>query len=84
MSDTPGCTRCDSTDVVPIFWGMPSPELVEGISTGEVDAIIGGCIVEEPSPTHECRRCGSRFADGEAWYFPPVQSVFEKPIRPAP
>lgn len=64
MEDTPRCTRCDRTDAVPIIWGMPSPELLDAVSTGEVDAIIGGCCVTEPAPTHECRRCGSRFAEG--------------------
>lgn len=76
MSTIAHCTRCDSTGTVPIVWGMPSPELLEAIGAGEIDAIIGGCCVEVPAPTHECQRCGSRFADGEEWFQPATGSVF--------
>lgn len=74
MSESPHCTRCNSTDVVPIIWGMPSAELADEIDKGKVDAILGGCSVEDH--THECRRCGSRFVDGEDWFTPAPNSVF--------
>jgi hypothetical protein len=55
---------------------MPSPEFVEAIDAGRVDAVLGGCCVEEPAPTHECQRCGSRFLEGEPWFIPAPDSVF--------
>jgi len=50
------CTRCGSTDVIPIVYGMPDFDLAEAEQRGEV--ILGGCIVIlGEDPQGRCRRC---------------------------
>jgi hypothetical protein len=53
------CSACGSTEVVPIEYGLPGPELIEASERGEVE--IGGCLIMEDDPTHRCRACGHRF-----------------------
>jgi hypothetical protein len=52
----PPCPACGATDVVPIVYGYPSPELTAESLRGEV--VLGGCLVGEESPEYECRACG--------------------------
>ena len=39
------CPKCDSTDIVPIVYGYPGPELIEASALRKVE--IGGCVIEE-------------------------------------
>ena len=43
MEPAKPCPRCHSDEVVPILYGMPSPEMVEGSKAGRV--ALGGCVV---------------------------------------
>jgi len=67
MSASPeACPQCGSTRVLPILWGMPSPEASEAAKRGKV--VIGGCMVHGPNgvekdPAFECRDCGHRFGE---------------------
>jgi hypothetical protein len=37
---------------------MPSYEVVEALEHGDIGIVIGGCIVEDDNPNHECTACG--------------------------
>ena len=54
----PPCEACGSSDVLPIFYGLPDAELM---SRDGVDMSIGGCIVRGDDPEWACRACGYRF-----------------------
>lgn len=57
---TLSCPECGSSEVIPIVYGMPGPDLIEAEHRGEV--VIGGCaILEGYDPTHSCRACGGHF-----------------------
>lgn len=63
MTTSPeACPQCSSERVLPIVWGMPTPEI--DAMRGKV--VIGGCMVHGPNgvekdPAFECRDCGHRF-----------------------
>lgn len=49
------CPDCGSTEVVPVVFGLPGPELLERARRGEV--ALGGCMVD-PNVRGRCKRCG--------------------------
>ena len=49
------CPKCDSTDIVPIIYGYPGPELMEDSALRKVE--IGGCVIEEDAPDRHCNDC---------------------------
>ncbi len=56
VSPTPPCPRCGSaSQVVPVVYGMPSPQTEERAARGEVE--LGGCIVRPDFPAWYCRAC---------------------------
>ncbi len=48
----PPCPRCGRPSV-PIAYGYPSTELMEAAERGAV--ALGGCVIEDDQPTHQCR-----------------------------
>ena len=46
---------------MPIMYGLPSPEAEEEAMNGEV--LMGGCVVEEDSPTLYCKSCEHNWYD---------------------
>jgi hypothetical protein len=64
----PRCPDCRSPHVVPIVYGLPSPQLFAAARYGHV--ALGGCVVTQSSPEWSCRVCGRRFKgdyDGPTW-----------------
>lgn len=53
------CPRCDSTRVVRIVFGLPTPEMFEAAERAEI--LLGGCVISEDEPTEACLECGYRF-----------------------
>lgn len=51
-SKTPKCPECGAKSL-PIIYGL--------ILKPVKKAVLGGCIISQGSPTHECRECGHRF-----------------------
>jgi hypothetical protein len=50
------CPECGSnTNVVPIVYGYPSPELREAAERGEV--FLGGCVITGDDPLWYCDDC---------------------------
>ncbi len=50
------CGECGSnTNVIPIVYGHPGPELREAAERGEV--FLGGCVITEDDPLWYCRDC---------------------------
>jgi len=43
MEKPPTCLRCSSDAVLPIAYGLPSPEMVEESVAGRV--VLGGCLI---------------------------------------
>ncbi len=43
---------------MPILYGMPTPEMAE--ASGRDEFTLGGCMVTEGAPTHECLACGHK------------------------
>jgi hypothetical protein len=60
MLPTPArCPKCGARAAVPIAYGEPGPELVEDAKAGRV--VLGGCVIDDDSPTHACVDCGNRW-----------------------
>ena len=57
VSGQRACPQCGALGVVPIVFGLPSPELVESAERGEVS--LGGCVVSETAPTWRCPNCSA-------------------------
>ena len=54
---SPACPACSSTSVLPVAYGMPTPELRAAAERGEV--ALGGCVVDRSVlDTVLCRDCG--------------------------
>lgn len=64
------CPRCSSEVVVPIAYGLPSPEMVESSRRGEL--ALGGCVRFGGAPDYTCRNCGHEWQRQIPWL----------PIRP--
>lgn len=58
------CPRCQSTDIVPIVYGLPGPELLDEARAGKI--ALGGCCIDQGSSDYQCRACG-RSWQTEAW-----------------
>ena len=56
MTDTTRCPECEGTDVVPIVYGFPGPDLADAQNRGEVE--LGGCVVTGADPEWRCKVCG--------------------------
>lgn len=61
MENPPKCPRCHSDEVLPIAYGMPSPEMVEESAAGRV--ALGGCAIWPESPDWRCVKCGHDWRD---------------------
>lgn len=56
----PTCPSCGRRDQVrPIVRGYPSPALEREAERDEV--VLGGCMVGDIDPRHQCRRCRASF-----------------------
>ena len=49
--EPPPCPVCGRLSL-PIVYGMPGPGLLDAADRGAV--VLGGCVVEDGQPTHEC------------------------------
>ena len=47
--------QCGSKDIATITFGYPSPEMIEGVDTGDI--VLGGCCVTEDDPKWHCKDC---------------------------
>jgi ribosomal protein S27AE len=56
MEDARRCPRCHSDEVLPIAYGLPSPEMIEESTAGRVK--LGGSVIWPESPDWHCARCG--------------------------
>jgi len=50
------CPKCKSTRVIPIVYGLPTPEAEEEEKKGLIR--LGGCIVSKEFPKWHCKNCG--------------------------
>ncbi len=50
------CPNCKSKTVVPIVYGLPTPEAFEDEKKGKL--VLGGCIVGPFDPSWKCTSCG--------------------------
>lgn len=57
------CPRCEQTDVVPVVFGLPSPETFELAERGFV--ALGGCLLDPEPADFVCRSCGHAWGDVE-------------------
>ena len=55
------CPECGGTEVVPIAYGMPAPELIESAERGEV--VLGGCVIGDADPRWHCKECDHSWRD---------------------
>jgi hypothetical protein len=63
MDNPPTCPRCSSDEVLPIAYGLPSPQMVEESVAGRV--LLGGRAVWPESPDWECVVCGHEWREEE-------------------
>jgi hypothetical protein len=53
------CPECNSQEVVPILYGMPTAQAAEEEEKGKL--FIGGCCIYEDSPKWHCKACGNEW-----------------------
>lgn len=53
------CPQCLELEGVEIAYGMPSTKTFELLEQGLV--VLGGCILREGSPTHQCMWCDHKW-----------------------
>jgi len=53
------CPKCNSTNIVPIVYGMPGPELMEKNHEGKIH--IGGCAIKLDSFDRHCNDCENQW-----------------------
>ncbi|HEV8045750.1 MAG TPA: hypothetical protein VGP38_11255 [Rubrobacter sp.] len=64
MDTSKTCPGCGSRGVLPIFYGMPGPELVEESAAGRV--ALGGCVIFPEAPDWRCVACGHHWRGDKA------------------
>ena len=57
----PTCPSCQSTNVVAIMYGLPSPEGFAKVQRGERE--LGGCCLSADDPMWVCKACHERFGN---------------------
>jgi hypothetical protein len=56
------CPWCESTDTIPVLYGMPTYEAFEASERGELE--IGGCLVLDPDGRDfVCKACAAGFTE---------------------
>jgi hypothetical protein len=55
------CPKCNSTDIIPVVYGLPAQGMREAQDRGEV--LCGGCVVGNDSPTQHCNTCEHRWKE---------------------
>ena len=68
------CPKCDSTDIVPIVYGYPGPELMEDSALRKVE--LGGCVLEEGAPDRHCNDCEYQWMTTDN-YSPEIHEKYE-------
>jgi hypothetical protein len=63
------CPVCQSRDVVPILYGMPTLRAHKEASEGKVK--LGGCIMNIDNPQFHCKNCQHEWIDEQ--HFPLVE-----------
>ena len=58
------CPSCNKLLVVPICYGKPGGDLLDAADAGL--CVLGGCIIEEKSPTWYCKACGFKWMDDQS------------------
>jgi len=58
-TENPPCPECGSVEVIAIRYGYPSADMLEQVESGS--AVMGGCLLDEESPTWLCKRCGAKY-----------------------
>jgi hypothetical protein len=61
LMTTPICPACASAAVLPIVYGMPTPEMVLAEAAG--GPIVGGCAIYDDSPIWHCSACKHRWGE---------------------
>lgn len=52
----PNCPQCNSSDIIPIAYGLPDQELLQSAQEGEVH--LGGCVIfMHPMADQYCKAC---------------------------
>jgi hypothetical protein len=64
MEDVKRCPRCHSDEVIPVAYGLPSPEMVEEAMAGRV--ALAGREAWPEAPDWRCVVCGHEWRDDEA------------------
>jgi hypothetical protein len=63
MTKKPNCPKCFSSQLTPIAYGMPGPELRDEADRGEVE--IGGCVIwdDDQMARWRCTECKTRILE---------------------
>jgi hypothetical protein len=59
------CPTCGRNTVVPIIYGMPTPEGLEAAERGEF--VLGGCCIFDGQATRRCTACDWDDSTGSDW-----------------
>ncbi|HNR44481.1 MAG TPA: hypothetical protein PKH80_04875 [Methanofastidiosum sp.] len=59
MEENPKCPKCGGENTIPICYGMPGWDMVESYHKGEIE--LGGCCIDEDSPSWYCKDCKNRW-----------------------
>lgn len=66
LAGSPGrtCPVCKTKTCRPVLRGLPSGAVFKAIDRGEIDVVLGGCVVSDDDPTHQCSTCGTGIRAG--------------------
>jgi len=53
------CKKCGSEKILPVVYGLPTPETFGRAIMGEV--LLGGCVVFGSEPDYKCAECFTAF-----------------------
>ena len=62
----PACPNCQSTNVVMIIYGLPTPAAFEMAQRGERE--LGGCVLSADDPLWACQACHERFGNHSEFF----------------
>ncbi len=80
MTEKRKCPKCRAAKLLPIMYGYPMEEALEGARRGEI--MLGGCVVHGNDPQWGCAACGTRFLEDDGGGLLPSEGPWGKKVPP--
>ena len=83
MSSKQNCPQCGTARVARILYGLPILDDDLRLELSEKKVILGGCVIGQGSPTHQCVECGHSWGRMDFQLVPPKEDVSSKGKDPS-